>query len=290
MRTRLFSALIALTLPAAALAQSGIDSDDPQVDPTFPSWEEEETFSPPPPPPPGSEQPVSQTPPEQQSAQPSAQQPAAPVTPPPAQPAQPQPQVTVIQNQSDATTQADESESKARASDRDDRGIVVMGQAGVLTYTGEAASVTRPGSTYGVAVGLDLTRGITTELGYLGASYRTESDNGSVGMTENGAQALVQLGPQQRDFHPFAMFGLQLSRVNALERGDVSPEVRDATHLKLPMGAGINYTVPSDADAEITVGARAAYNFTLDAGAFPTLNEPAAANQFTGMAVVGGRF
>ncbi len=290
MRTRLFSALIALTLPAAALAQSGTDSNDPQLDPTFPSWEEEETFSPPPPPPPGAEQPLSQTPPEQQSAQPSAQQPAAPVTPPPAQPAQPQPQVTVIQNQGDATAKVDESESKARAIERDDRGIVVMGQAGVLTYTGEAASVTRPGSTYGVAVGLDLTRGITTELGYLGASYRTESDNGSVGMTENGAQALVQLGPQQRDFHPFAMFGLQLSRVNALERGDVSPEVRDATHLKLPMGAGINYTVPSDADAEITVGARAAYNFTLDAGAFPTLNEPAAANQFTGMAVVGGRF
>ncbi len=277
MRKRLLIPLLALGLPAAAFAQSGDASDNPQFDPTFPSWEEEATPTPPPPPPPGSEQlPQSQTP---------------PADTPRAQPAAPPP-MTVIQNPAEPQPPEPARPAEAMdvaASEPEDRGIVVMGQAGLLTYTGEAAALTRPGTAYGVAVGLDLTRGITAELGYLGASYRTEGED-PVGVTENGAQALVQLGPQQRNFHPFALFGLQLSRVNALERGDANPDVEDATHLKLPMGAGINYTLPSDADAEITVGARAAYNFTLDAGAFPTLNEPAAANQFTGMAVVGGRF
>jgi hypothetical protein len=169
------------------------------------------------------------------------------------------------------------------------RGVVVMGQAGVITHTGEAARLTRPGSTYGIAVGFDLVRGINAELGYLGASYRSDGAASGVGITENGGQALMKLGPQHRALHPFAMFGLQVTRVNALGGEDIAG-VRDATHLKLPMGAGVSYTVPSEADAEITVGARAAYNFTLDAGAFPTLNEPAAANQLLGMAVVGGRF
>lgn len=169
-----------------------------------------------------------------------------------------------------------------------------MGQAGLLTYVGEAASVTSPGATYGVSIGTDLTRGINAEIGYVGSSYRTEEGEGVGGRTsliENGAQALMKVGPEIGQVQPYGMWGFQVSRLNALEAaGENNPLVRDATLFKLPLGAGIAWEVPSDAIADVNIGAQAAYNFALDSGAYPTLDDPLASNQFTTTVMVGGRF
>ncbi len=174
--------------------------------------------------------------------------------------------------------------------ERRDRDWTVAGQAGVLAFTGEAARLTTPGPLYGVALGVDVTGGVNFELGYQGSTYKTEAaaTGGESGIVQNGAQALVSLGPElENNFFPFAQFGFQVSRLNVLRNVE---EVRDATMVWLPMGVGVSYSIPSESAAEISVGARGTYNFTLDSGAFPTVAEPAAANQLTSSLLVGGRF
>jgi hypothetical protein len=172
---------------------------------------------------------------------------------------------------------------------RPERRWSVSGQAGILAFAGEAARLTTPGPLYGVAVGVEFTPGVNLEFGYQGSTYNTEAGpaGGDSGIVQNGGQAMLNLGPEIEDFFPFAQFGIQVSRLNVLRNVQ---EVRDATVAWLPMGVGMMYTIPSDNPADINVGARGTYNFTLDSGAFPTVSEPGAANQFTASALVGGRF
>ncbi len=204
---------------------------------------------------------------QQQPLPPPAQaQPAQPAEPPPPPtPAQPPPAVV------------HDHELEKRTS--------VAGQAGLITYTGEAARLTTPGASYGLSVAYDLIRGVNAELGYVGSSYRVEGTTG--GVSENGADVLMKVGPEYGHFSPFALWGLELSWL-----GTHGPAegIQDATLLRLPMGAGLAYTLPSDSPAEVTLGLRAAYLFTLTSGAFPGLAEPFAANQFLSTLSVGGRF
>ncbi|MGA9523085.1 MAG: hypothetical protein WBV82_16575 [Myxococcaceae bacterium] len=183
----------------------------------------------------------------------------------------------------------EEEETTVVTVERRDRDWTVMGQAGVLAFVGEAARLTSPGPLYGIGFGAELEQGINLELAYQGSTYRTEAGaaGGESGIVQNGGQVAINLGPEFDNVYPFAQFGIQVSRLNVLRPTEA---VRDATMTWLPMGVGLSFSIPSDSPADINIGARGTYNFTLDAGAFPTVTEPGAANQLAGSFLVGGRF
>jgi hypothetical protein len=68
--------------------------------------------------------------------------------------------------------------------------------------------------------------------------------------------------------------------------------VEDATLVKVPLGAGIDWNIPGNLNdiAEFTVGARATYNLTIDSGAFPTTDKATSSDQLLTTLQLGARF
>lgn len=174
----------------------------------------------------------------------------------------------------------------------------VSAQAGVLTYTGEAAGFTAPGVSYGVLAGADFLPWLGGELSYQGAAYVTDNrlapgDDNDVSISENGGQLVAKVGPQLGGgLQPYAVGGLAVSFLDVKDREQAFGVVEDATLLKVPVGAGIDWNIPGNLNdlAQFTVGARATYNFTVDSGAFPTTDNASAADQLQTTLQVGARF
>ncbi len=172
-----------------------------------------------------------------------------------------------------------------------ERNISVMGQAGVLTHTGEAARLTTPGAAYGVAVGMDVVPWVDAELGYQGAVYQTEEDISFTGsqyrVLENGGQALAKVGPDGLMLEPYALTGLSISRQSVIGTPGLEVPVADGTRVKLPVGAGVDWEIPTRGPGNLRLGARATYNFGLNDAGYTTL-DASSTNQFLGTVQLGG--
>ncbi len=173
----------------------------------------------------------------------------------------------------------------------------VTAQAGLLTFTGEAAGFTSPGVAYGILAGADFLPWLGGELGYQGAAYVTDSrlspGEDDIGISENGAQLVAKVGPQLGGgLQPYALGGVALSFLNVMDQETAFNAVEDATLIKLPVGAGVDWNIGGSPNglAQFSVGARATYNITLDSGAFPLADNTSAANQLQTTLQVGARF
>lgn len=166
-----------------------------------------------------------------------------------------------------------------------DPGIKVFGDAGVLTYAGEAAGLFDPGARYGVSVGLEPFQAIGLELGYQGAAYTVENEGGTV--LENGAQALVKVGPKLGAVEPYALGGAAWTRFSATDDAEASG-LSDDSFGKIPVGAGVDFTLPVG-DNPLVLGARGMYNFVIENEAFDT-PEPRNDDQIGASLVIGGEF
>lgn len=172
-----------------------------------------------------------------------------------------------------------------------ERDVSVLGQAGVLTYTGEAARLTTPGAAYGVAVSTDVVPWVDAELGYQGAVYMTEENISLAGnqfrILENGGQALAKVGPDGLMLEPYVLTGLTVTRQSVI--GTPGPEVpvTDGNRFKLPVGAGVDWEIPTRGAGDLRLGARATYNFGLNGAGYTTLSA-SSTNQFLGTVQVGG--
>lgn len=169
--------------------------------------------------------------------------------------------------------------------------IDVKGQAGVSAITGEAAAITTPGASYGVAAGIDISEYIGVELGYLGSVYQTEEgvESDQFRILENGAQGLVSFSPEFGMLEPYAFGGVEVTRLSVQESEGSSTLVNDDTQVKVPVGLGVNLNIDRDGPADWIVGARGTYDATLESEAFTGLSD-SASNQLTGSVIIGGRF
>jgi hypothetical protein len=179
---------------------------------------------------------------------------------------------------------------------RENKPFDVSAQAGLLTFTGEAANFTSPGVSYGVLAGMDVLPWLGGELSYQGAAYVTDGrlspgDN-DIGISENGGQAVVKAGPRLGGIQPYALGGLALSFLNVKDRESAFGVVEDATLIKVPLGAGVDWHIPGNMNdiAQFSLGARATYNLTVDSGAFPTTDNATSSSQFLTTLQMGARF
>ncbi|XXF77445.1 outer membrane beta-barrel protein [Myxococcaceae bacterium GXIMD 01537] len=173
----------------------------------------------------------------------------------------------------------------------------VTAQAGLITFTGQGARYTNPGIAYGVLGGLDFTPAVGGELSYQGAAYDTDDrvtpQSGSIAIMEHGGQAIAKVGPQLGGgWQPYALGGFGISFLNVIDRETAFGLVDDATLIKLPMGAGLDWEVPAARDnpAQFTLGARATYNLALDSGAFPATDKASSSSQFLATLQLGASF
>lgn len=169
-------------------------------------------------------------------------------------------------------------------------------EAGVATFVGDAADVTRPGATYGVNVGLGIIDPLSVELGYQGALYDAEPQvqGERARISENGGQFLVELGPRlfDRALRPYALGGVAVSRLSVVDNeASALGVVNDDTLVRVPVGAGIDYVFDASERNGVTLGARGTYRFEVAGDAFPALSATdERAQQITGQLVLGGRF
>jgi hypothetical protein len=171
--------------------------------------------------------------------------------------------------------------------------FTVRGGAGVMTYGGEAAGLTAPGATYNVSGEVHVLPWMRGELGYLGGLYTSEQLTGDDRATilENGGQALVKVGPTLgRNLFPHALGGLAVTRLNLRNEERAAGLIDEATNVRVPVGVGLDYELPSAGAAALMVGARGTYGFATNANAFPTLPDASDTNVWTGSLQVGGSF
>lgn len=169
-------------------------------------------------------------------------------------------------------------------------------EAGLATFVGDAADVTRPGAMYGVNLGLGIIDPVSVELGYQGALYDAEQEvqGDRARIAENGGQFLVELGPRlfDRALRPYALGGIAVSRLSVVaNEASAVGVVNDDTLVRVPVGVGVDYVFDSDSKTDLTLGARSTYRFEVAGDAFPALQaEDTRAQQLTAQLVLGGRF
>jgi hypothetical protein len=163
-------------------------------------------------------------------------------------------------------------------------GMTVEANGGILSYPGQGAAVFQPGGQYGAAVGVT-SRVIGLELGYQGAAYGVERGGNLI---ENGGQALVKLGRETGGFMPYALGGYNLSWLTA--NGTAKDNgISNNVVSKIPVGAGVDYRIPSSGSSAVTVGARGTYNFVMGNDSF--VHRSASADDQIGATLqVGGSF
>ncbi|MGA9521662.1 MAG: hypothetical protein WBV82_09370, partial [Myxococcaceae bacterium] len=180
--------------------------------------------------------------------------------------------------------------------EKDARRWNVNGLAGVMSYAGEAASITQPGAAYGVTASGDIASmyglSLDGEIGYLGGVYNSEALISSEKSTivENGGQAAVKIGPELGAFEPYALGGVSVQRLNVVYEEATGGLIRDGTHTRIPVGVGFDLK-PGGRDGPLTLGARGTYSFATNNSAFQALTPNTnSASMWTGLAEVGGSF
>jgi hypothetical protein len=180
------------------------------------------------------------------------------------------------------------------------RSYEVQANAGLQTYAGGAANFTQPGFAYGASVSGDVVKlpyvGIGAELGYLGSTYNSERlvTNNKASINENGGQALAKVGPELGGkvgghLAPYAVGGINVSRINVGDEAAVGGLIRDSTAVRIPMGVGVDYKTRQEGRG-LTIGARGTYSFSTNDNSFPTLTNTNAQAQWMALGAVGGSF
>jgi hypothetical protein len=135
-------------------------------------------------------------------------------------------------------------------------GVEVQVGGGVVAFPG--AAPVDPGAAWAVSAGLSPLPMLGVEVGYQGAAYTAEatgSEESAAGV-ENGAYGAVKIGPQRLGVAPYALAGLGLSHINAVDERRESGPIRDDMVLRAPLGLGVD--VRFDA---FRVGLRGSYDF-----------------------------
>ncbi|MCI0571511.1 MAG: porin family protein [Myxococcaceae bacterium] len=187
--------------------------------------------------------------------------------------------------------QAEEAWQDVKTGDERGKGFNVRAMAGPVAYTGDAATVTTPGATYGVNAGWDFSRFIGAELGYQGQVYGSSPAVGGERDTllENGGQALAKVRTDIGNFVPYAMGGLGISWLTGASAQSAGL-VENDTLFRLPLGAGVDYRFGEQGAGNVTLGVRGVYQLGLDSGAFPTQNNATSSSQLMGVASLGGNW
>ena len=190
----------------------------------------------------------------------------------------------------------DEDQASVTEGEREPRPWKVNGLAGVMSYAGEAASITQPGAAYGVTASGDIASmwgvNLDGEIGYMGGVYNSEelfsADQSTI--IENGGQAAVKIGPEFGAFEPYALGGVSVQRLNVADDEATGGLIRDGTHTRIPVGVGFDLK-PGGRDSQFTLGARGTYSFATNNSAFEALTPNTnSASTWTGLAEVGGSF
>lgn len=176
-----------------------------------------------------------------------------------------------------------------------DNDLELKALVGAQTFLGDAGLRTTPGAAYGVAAALDLFSMIDGEISYQGAWMGMDSRTGQdATILENGGQAILMVSPTLGSFEPYAFAGLHLTRLSVLnDSAATALFVQDATLLRLPVGLGVDW-VPfggqrGKREADLLIGARVKYDFSLAGNAFPGL-ERQSGNPIQATLMVGASF
>ncbi len=128
--------------------------------------------------------------------------------------------------------------------ERWERRYRVEALGGGMAYSGRAATVTQPGAAYGVALSGDIVPWVAGEIGYVGATYRTEgliSQTARADIVENGGQAAVKVAPPvDWTVRPFALGGVSVQRLSVSREQNAAGFVADGTEVRLPVGVGFD--------------------------------------------------
>ncbi|QRK08350.1 hypothetical protein JQX13_51990 [Archangium violaceum] len=177
--------------------------------------------------------------------------------------------------------------------------LEVQSQGGVLTFPGEAAAVTTAGAQWGVLLGLAPWPALGVELSYQGAIYRTDEALSPVQdqVLENGAQAVVKVGPRLGRFEPYALGGLAVSHRDVRAREGGPGVLQDGALAKAPVGAGFDVRIPlarvavlGEVGPSLLLGARGTYHFLLRTPALGDVDGGRGADQIGASVNLGARF
>ena len=119
-------------------------------------------------------------------------------------------------------------------------GVDVQVAGGVVAFPGPVA--VDPGAAWAVSAGLRPWPWAGVEAGYQGAAYTGEAVRAeeSVAAIENGGSAAVRVGPTERPVAPYALAGLGLSHINAVDEGREGGPVQDDMVARVPIGVGVD--------------------------------------------------
>lgn len=122
-------------------------------------------------------------------------------------------------------------------------GVVVQLYGGMIAFPGEAD--VNPGGAFGVNVDLEPVGPLQVELGYQGAAYTETSPvpgQQDIAALENGGYGAVKLSPVPGGVRPYALAGLGVSHINAVEP-EPTGALQDDTVAKVPLGVGVDVDV-----------------------------------------------
>jgi hypothetical protein len=162
-------------------------------------------------------------------------------------------------------------------------GVSLTLLGGAVGYPSTVSDRTNYGPAYGVAIGARVGSAVGLEFSYQGSSYTTNggtvigSANSGSRIMENGAQALLKLGPSVGPVDLYALGGGGVSRLTVNNGGVFTAvgggsSVRDGTLYKVPVGGGLDVHIPTGS-VDLLLGARGQYNFLFNqSDAFPDVS------------------
>ena len=188
--------------------------------------------------------------------------------------------------------------------------LEVNAQSGIITFPQQAAAVTTAGAQWGVLLGLAPVPALGFELSYQGAHYRTDKSLAEVQdqVIENGAQAVVKVGPRLGRFEPYALGGIALAHRDVRYREGGPGVFEDGAVTKAPVGAGFDIRIPlaklpvgrglvpavdravEKLGPSLLIGARGTYHFLLRSPALGDVDGGRGADQLGASVNLGARF
>lgn len=164
--------------------------------------------------------------------------------------------------------------------------VRVSGHLGLGDYTGDVASVTGLGTTFGVRAGAQQYDVVGLELGYGGS--RNPLDDARVedgaAVWRHGVDALVKLGPTlESNVRPFFGAGFGVSYLNANEEAE--PLFNNDIMTQIPLAVGVELDRGS-----INAGVRATYEILMNEEFAEDAVAASDGNYLTGQITIGGQF
>jgi hypothetical protein len=163
--------------------------------------------------------------------------------------------------------------------------VVVQLNGGVLGFPRAGVD---PGAAYGVNVGLEPLGALKLELGYQGAAYTERApvpEAQDVVALENGGYAALKLAPLGGTVEPYALAGLGLSHINAIDPPEDAGLLQDDTVAKVPVGLGVDLEM-----GIFAVGIRGAWSFLFANQNALRTDAPRGADQLSGTLHIGAAF